>query len=291
MLPESTFIPLEFIRPYWLLGILAVLLFSLSAYRKNKKTNVQHLIAQHLTEQLVTSSTQEKTVRFAFPLLAVICSIALSGPSYRQVELPVHELEKAQVLLLDLSYSMYATDISPNRLSRAKYKAIDLIQKWSEGEKALIAYAGDAFTISPLTKDGKTIINQIPHLSPDIMPVTGERADLALEKAIMLLENAGYNEGHIVFISDDISTENSKKMIKRLAGTNWVVSILAVATKQGAPIKLPDGSLLKDSSGKIVVPILNEQNLYDISSTSNGLYLTFITLEKQSAKRLPSLFG
>ena len=60
MLPESVFIPLEFIRPYWLLAVLAVLLFSLSAYRKNRKANSQHLIAPHLTKPLVTSSRQEK---------------------------------------------------------------------------------------------------------------------------------------------------------------------------------------------------------------------------------------
>ena len=89
--------------------------------------------------------------------------------------MPLYTLEKAHVLVLDLSYSMYATDLKPNRLTQAKYKAIDLIKKWHEGEKKLLAYAGDAFTISPLTADANAIINHIPHLSPNIMPLPRSR--------------------------------------------------------------------------------------------------------------------
>jgi len=203
--------------------------------------------------------------------------------------MPVYELEKAQVLVLDLSYSMFATDIKPNRLSQAKFKAIDLIKQWSEGEKALIAYAGDAFTISPLTRDGNAIINHIPNLSPDIMPVTGSRADLALDKAIELLQNAGYHEGHIVFISDDISAAQSEKMAAQLSDSHWVVSVLAMATPQGAPIKLPDGGLLKNSSGDIVLPKLDAQPLYDIAQANDGLYLTART-DSDDIKQLGSFF-
>ncbi|WP_019612963.1 vWA domain-containing protein, partial [Psychromonas ossibalaenae] len=275
MLPETTFIPLEFLRPLWLLGIIVVVLFSLLRYQSSKNNRVQTLIAPHLSKNLVSAPDKSNAGQFAFSALAVIACISLSGPSWRQLELPVYEMEKAQVVVLDLSYSMYATDAKPSRLTQAKYKAIDLIKKWSEGEKGLITYAGDAFTISPLTVDGNSIINHIPHLSPAIMPVTGSRADLALEKAIELMTNAGYKQGHIVFLSDDIDKQTADKMIKDLQGTNWVVSILAMATPQGAPIKLPDGSLLKDESGRIVVPKLNGKPFYDITRASGGMYLTF----------------
>ena len=274
MLPETTFMPLEFLRPLWLLGLLAVFLLSLLRYQTGKKSKTQNLIAAHLSENLVSSPKNVNAQPFTFYLLAIIACIALAGPSWRNLEMPVYEMETAQVIVLDLSYSMYATDVKPNRLSQAKYKAIDLIKKWSEGEKALITYAGDAFTISPLTPDGNSIINHIPHLSPEIMPVTGARADLGLERAITLLENAGYTQGHIVFISDGIDKKTSQKMIKRLQGSDWVVSILAMATEQGAAIKLADGSLLKNKQGEIVVPKLHAQSLYDISSATNGLYLT-----------------
>ncbi|PKG38655.1 VWA domain-containing protein [Psychromonas sp. Urea-02u-13] len=274
MLPEMSAMPMDFLRPLWLLGLIVIFVFSLLRFKNSSKAEHQGLIAPHLSANIVSKAGHSKTHFWAFNSLAVIACIALAGPTWRSIEMPVYEMEKAQVIVFDLSYSMFATDIKPNRLSQAKFKAIDLIKQWSEGEKAMIAYAGDAFTVAPLTRDGNAIINHIPHLSPDIMPVRGSRADLALKKAIELLKNAGYTQGHIVFISDDITEQQSQEMQEILKGEDWIVSILAVATEQGAPITLPNGSLLKSDSGEIIVPKLSGQPLYDIAQASNGLYLT-----------------
>jgi len=271
---ETTLGPLEFLRPYWLLGIVIVLAISLWRYQRHqyKQTSI---IANHLSEHLVTLPETTKSNRLALNLLAIIACIALSGPSIRSVELPVYEAQKAQVIAFDLSFSMYATDIKPNRLSRAKYKAIDLLKQWTEGDKALIAYAGDAFTITPLTTDSNSIINHIPYLSPDLMPERGSRPDLALQKAISLLKNAGYQQGHIVFISDGFDKDSQEKMQEMLKGTKWMVSILSMATKKGAPIKLNDGRLLKDANDDIVIPKLNTKTLYPVTQMSDGLLLNF----------------
>ena len=271
---DITLGPLEFLRPYWLLGIIVVLAISLWRYQRNqyKQTSI---IANHLSEHLITLPETTQSNHLALNLLAIIACIALSGPSIRSVKLPVYEIQKAQVIAFDLSYSMYATDIKPNRLSRAKYKAIDLLKQWTEGDKALIAYAGDAFTITPLTTDSNSIINHIPYLSPDLMPERGSRPDLALQKAISLLKNAGYQQGHIVFISDGFDEESQQKMQEMLKGTKWMVSVLSMATKEGAAIKLTDGSLLKDSNDDIVIPKLNRNTLYPVTQMSDGLLVNF----------------
>ncbi|WP_435235217.1 vWA domain-containing protein [Psychromonas sp. PT13] len=270
---DTTLMPLQFLRPLWLLGIIVIAIFSLWRYQNVFKSKKQKLIAPHLSQNLVDTPTISSSQRFAFPMLGIIACIALSGPSFRSVQMPVYQLEKAQVLVLDLTYSMYSTDLQPNRLSQEKYKAIDLIKQWNEGDKALIAYAGDAFTISPLTTDGNSIINHIPNLSPDIMPVKGSHPELALDRAITLMKNAGYAKGHIVFFSDGIDERTSEQMIERLKGTPWVVSILAIGTNKGAPIKMLDGSLLKDQQGNIVVPSLTEQPLHALAQATDGLYL------------------
>ncbi|WP_298943743.1 VWA domain-containing protein [uncultured Psychromonas sp.] len=271
---DTTLGPLEFLRPYWLLGIIIVVAISLWRYQRHqyKQTSI---IANHLSEHLVTLPETTKSNRLALNLLVIIACIALSGPSIRSVKLPVYEMQKAQVIAFDLSFSMYATDIKPNRLSRAKYKAIDLLKQWTEGDKALIAYAGDAFTITPLTTDSNSIINHVPYLSPDLMPERGSRPDLALQKAISLLKNAGYQQGHIVFISDGFDKESQEKMQEMLKGTKWMVSVLSMATKEGAAIKLNDGRLLKDSNDNIVIPKLNRSTLYPVTQMSDGLLLNF----------------
>ncbi len=290
MLPESTLMPLQFLRPLWLLGLFVIPLFLLIKQQSAKKERANPLIAPHLSKQLVSTDTFSKSKQLLLPLLTTIACIALSGPSWRSLQLPVYEMQKAQVLVLNLSYSMYATDIKPNRVSQAKYKAIDLIKQWGEGEKALIAYAGEPFTISPLTPDGNSIINHIASLSPDIMPVTGSNADIALEKAIALLQNANYQQGHIVFISDGIDEETSQKMLQRIEGTDWIVSMLAVGTSKGAPIKLTDGTLLKDQQGDIVIPTLQTKAMYAITKASDGLFLT-IKNTNSDIKQLGNYFS
>lgn len=271
---DSSFHSLEFLRPYWLLGIVVVIFYAFIHYQRHKSKHTE-VIAAHLSEHLVTSPETNKSNRWLLNTLAIITCIALAGPTFRSLDIPVFETQKAQVIAFDLSRSMYATDIQPNRLAQAKFKAIDLLKSWKEGDKALIGYAGDAFTIAPLTTDSNAIISHIPHLSPDIMPVLGSRPDLALQKSIQLLENAGYQQGHIVFITDGFDPASEQKMKAMLTGTKWMVSVLAMATPQGAPIKLNDGRLLKNDQGHIVVPQLIDETLYPITRINHGLYLTF----------------
>ena len=270
----NNFSALEFIRPYWLVGIAVIFIFNLWRHQQSKQQQ-SGIIASHLSEHLVTLPETTKRNRLALNSLFIIACLALSGPSIRSLDIPVYEMQKAQVIAFDLSFSMYATDVQPNRLSQAKYKAIDLLKQWGEGEKALIAYAGDAFTISPLTQDSHSIINHVKNLSPELMPVRGSRPDLALQKTIDLLQNAGYQQGHIVFISDGFDANSEQKMQQMLEDSQWIVSVLAIGTNAGAPIKLADNSLLKNAQGEIVIPKLNSTLLYPITRLSNGLYLTF----------------
>ncbi|WP_180706030.1 VWA domain-containing protein [Psychromonas sp. CD1] len=264
-----------FLRPEWLLALFVIAGIALLRARRQHKNKKQPLIAKHLSQNLVHYGTQNKARYYFLYLLSIFTVIALSGPSWQKTNTPIYNITKAQVLVMDMSYSMYATDIKPNRLSQARYKAIDLIKAWSEGDKALIAYAGEAFTLSPLTSDGNAILNHIPNLKPEIMPVMGSHADAALKKAISLLKNAGYTNGHIVFITDDISPTEADKMLIRLEGTPWIVSVLAIATEQGAPISLNNGKLLKDEQGNIVVATLQKAPLLKITNATHGLYLAF----------------
>ena len=79
-------------------------------------------------------------------------------------------------VVLDLSYSMKSADLAPSRLDRARQKILDLLAHRAEGQTGLIAYAGDAHIVTPLTDDTATIANLLPALSPDMMPVPGSDA-------------------------------------------------------------------------------------------------------------------
>ena len=100
---------------------------------------------------------------------------------------------------------MDANDIKPSRLTRARHKVTDIMAQRSEGQTALIAYAAEAFAVTPLTEDDSTINALLPSLTTDIMPTQGSRADRALIQAFTLFENAGILRGDILLVSDGVS--------------------------------------------------------------------------------------
>ena len=273
----------HFIRPEWLLGFIGLflVLFLLKKIRYYQSP-WQHFLPSHLATALLENSnsqaaqsTSSKSRYWLKPLVIGSCIIfALAGPAWQKLPQPVYQLERGAVLIMDMSYSMYATDVKPNRLTRARYKAIDLLKKINEGDIGLIAYAGDAFIISPLTQDVKNIALLLPSLSPDIMPVHGANALAALTLADQTLKNSGHMSGDIYWFTDDIDNEEMADVYDWANGNNHKVNILGVGSKDGAPIKLSSGKLLKDNRGAIVIPKLPINRLAAISKRSQGVYHT-----------------
>ncbi len=106
-------------------------------------------------------------------LALAIASIALAGPSWQRLPQPIDQKTDALVVVLDLSLSMYARDVAPSRLVRARHAVTDILRARTEGFTGLVAYAGDAHAVAPLTDDVRTIENLLAALAPDMMPVLG----------------------------------------------------------------------------------------------------------------------
>ncbi|NOH97141.1 VWA domain-containing protein [Vibrio sp. 99-70-13A1] len=259
----------EFLYPLWLIALAVIPLVFIFSHR----TQERPLIAPHIAQYLSPSNSKpSRNKRKYFALWWAISVIALAGPSFQKVERPSFEKTPARVLVMDMSMSMYATDIKPNRLTQARYKALDLLPKWSEGLTGLVAYAGDAYTISPLTSDVNTIVNLIPNLSPDIMPFQGGNAASAVALSVEMMHNAKIYQGDIVLISDDIDDQERKQIESQLKGTAWRLSILAVGTQDGAPISLADGSMLRNNFGSTVIARTNIENMQALTRLTNGTF-------------------
>ena len=100
-----------------------------------------------------------------YGLSGLLVIVALAGPTWERLPVPVFRNDSALVIALDLSRSMDATDIKPSRLERARFKIIDILRRRKDGQTALIVYAGDAFVVTPLTDDTETIRSQLPALT------------------------------------------------------------------------------------------------------------------------------
>ena len=177
------------------------------------------------------------------------------------------------MLVLDLSYSMKSGDLAPSRLDRARQKLMDLLRQRNEGQTGLIAYAGDAHIVTPLTDDTPTIANLLPALNPDMMPVPGSDPVAAVKQAVKLLHSAGIRQGRILLVTDDIAQKHQQGVAKALQGSGATLAVLGVGTSTGAPIPLPKGGFLKDASGAIVMPAVDEQRLNRVARASDGRYM------------------
>ena len=277
----------HFIRPFWLLAII-VLFFMLFLLKKLrvKQSGWQQLLPAHLSKVLVQGNSKAKSSSLALPFIIGLLSIlAMAGPSWQKLPQPVYQVAQGSVLIMDMSYSMYSTDVVPNRLTRARYKAIDLLDNIKEGEIGLIAYAGDAFSISPLTDDSNNIKLLLPSLSPELMPVLGSNPFAALSLANEMLINAGHNDGDIYWFTDGIDNIDIQDITQWSREHPYRLNILGVGTKTGAPIKLSNGELMKDDNGAIIVPKLTVQALRGLAKRGRGNYTT-LTHDNKDIERL-----
>jgi Ca-activated chloride channel family protein len=181
---------------------------------------------------------------------------------------------------------MLANDIKPSRIQRVQLKIRDILEQRKEGLTALIAYAGDAHVVVPITDDANTIAAMLPSLRPDIMPKLGSRADLAIELAGQLVADAGLSEASVLLISDGISKKQISAVEDAL-NSGLRLNLLGVGSKQGGPIPLPQGGFLKDRNDEIVVPQFDAANFQKLANTSNGLFTT-LSKDNSDIKKLLS---
>jgi Ca-activated chloride channel homolog len=266
----------HWLRPVWLLLLPLVSLLCFLAWRfRREQSPWQQLLAPHLQQTLIATEqqgNQRKPFIIAWLTLLLLVTAA-AGPSVNKLPQPAFQLQRATVLVLDMSLSMLATDVKPNRVTQARFKALDFASQLNEGELALLTFAGDAYVISPLTPDHNNIKLLLPDLKPEIMPVQGSDVKSALSLAAQLLQQAGYPKGDIILISDGFSAEHFMQLRPMLDDFNYRISVLAVGTAQGAPIQLSSGELLKNERGGIVIPKVPLTQLKELAKLTGGVYV------------------
>jgi len=268
----------HFLRPWWFLA-LPPLVYMIVLLRKRKSSHAiwRNVCDTDLLPHILTGQDrQQKSWPYALMLVPLFCVvIALAGPVWRKLPQPVYRPQSALVIILDLSASMRAGDIPPNRLERAKHKVIDILRRRNEGQTALVVFALEAFTVSPLTDDNNTIALMIPSLSDDLMPGQGSQPQAAISRATELLVQASATHGDVLLISDSAEVAGVQESVDRLVKRGYRLSVMGVGSEEGAPIALQDGGFLKDRLGAIVVPKLNEDALRNIARMGNGVYHKF----------------
>ncbi|HLF32072.1 MAG TPA: VWA domain-containing protein [Xanthomonadales bacterium] len=264
----------HFIRPLWLAALpLAVLLPWWWRRSRQPSGDWERICDPHLLRWLSHHDGSDARVRsghWLAGLALAIAALALAGPSWHKLPDSSFSALDARVIVLDLSASMLATDLRPNRLTRARFRLADLLNETQEGQTGLVAFAGDAYAVSPLTTDTNTIANMLPALQPDVIPVRGSRADRGLGMAATLLERAGFTRGEVLLVTDSATARDAARA-RELRDRGIITSVLAVGTVDGSPI--PSGSgFLTDRGGNVIITSLDMASLQAVSQAGGGKF-------------------
>lgn len=200
----------HFLRPLWLLTLLPIAGIWWVVRPKKQSPDAQASgIAPHLVRALTVSSAEDQKV---LPIdgtaaILVLLTIAVAGPTWSRFPNPLLAQIAPLAVALKVSPSMESPDIQPSRLERASFKILDLVERRAGAQTALFAYAGSAHRVTPLTEDPNIIRSYLEGLSPEVMPIEGDRADLALGMTVRELQKS-HTPGAILFLLDDLSPAN-----------------------------------------------------------------------------------
>ena len=272
----------HFLRPEWFALTVPLAFLCWRLVRRGTGAGVWHSICDEalLPYLLVHRKVGRSPLNLGALILGAIAAIlALAGPTWERLPTPVFRDESALVVLLDLSRSMDATDISPSRLDRAKFKITDILRQRRDGQTALVVFAAEPYVVTPLTNDVATIESQLPALRTGIMPSQGSSGAIAIEKGIELLRQAGMTSGELLLVTDGMGPLELDRA-KTMVGADSVrLSILGVGTTDGAPIPDENGGFITDRSGNIVLEPLRPMQLRELATAGNGLYQSIRTDE------------
>lgn len=271
----------DWTRLYWLIGapLAALLLWTLYSTRKHSKDWRAILPVAFQTILLKQHTPRQRAFGYAALALAWLCALlALLGPSWEKTQEEPSQKKQppALVIAIQLTADVLAQDLAPSRLQQIREKVMTLLDKRADASTALVVYAGSAHTLVPLSNDYLTSTNLLQAMHPKLMPLLGQRADLAVQRALELLQQGAQGQGQILLISNGVSVNEQIAIQQLLKNQSAQLLLLGVGSKAGAPIMISSaGDLLTDASGAIVISRLNATSLQLLGRQTASPYAPF----------------
>jgi len=284
----------------WLLLIVptAMIAFFWWSARARRKLMTQFIHARLLPSLVAGVSTSREKIRAALLILAVVFLIvALARPQWGYHLEEVKQRGLDIVVAIDTSKSMLAEDIAPNRLTRAKYAALDLMQQARSDRLGLVAFAGTAFLQCPLTIDDSAFRQSVSSLDVHTLPEGGT----ALAQAIETAEKA-FNENDnykvlVLFSDGEDQDSDALAAAKKAFEGGMKIFTIGIGSTEGELLRIKDqngkSDYVRDENGNVVKSHLNEKLLREIATAAGGFYLpmrgasTVDTLYAQGLAPLP----
>ena len=273
---------MRFAEPMFLWGLLTLPLFALLfvyAYHRRKKLAARFVSLSMLPKLSTSVSPWRRLAKVTILLFAIaFLFVALARPQWGRKMEHIERRGLDFVLLQDISLSMLAEDVKPNRLTRSRHEISAFLESLSGDRVGLVAFSGEAQVMVPLTLDYGTVQMMLRELTPGwLMP--GTNLEKAIRKGMDLYRNSGSAGQYSVMIlmSDGEELEAAAvNAAKEAAEMGIRIYTIGIGSREGVPIPVPskngEVAYKKDMQGNIVTTRLEDGTLQEIASVTGGLY-------------------
>jgi len=280
---------LQFQHPEYLFALAAILPIALLylLVKRWKKDTAKKIGDPALVKQLIQDYSPSKfLLKFVLVIAAfAILALSLANPRTPNGATNVNRSGIDVMIALDVSKSMLAQDIKPDRLSRSKQLIAKLIDKLSDDRIGIVVFAGKAYLQMPLTTDHAAAKMYLSSATPDVVPTQGTVIGDALKMCYAAFNTKEKKYKSVILISDgEDHDENALKIAKAMADEGVMVNTVGVGSPDGTTIMdAATNELKKDQQGNLVITKLNEAELKNIAVTGNGLYQLLSSADEVAA--------
>lgn len=269
----------EFASPEWLWLLSAVVLLPLGYGLL--RLYARHKLRAFGRERTLRGLMPDRSpvrgwIKIALLSLAVgFIALALARPQtgskLRSVETEGREI----VLVVDVSNSMLADDVSPSRMERTRYAIARLVESMKSDRVGIVAFADEAEVLLPITGDYKMAQSMVKRLSPSLIAHQGTDIAKAMDVALMSFTTSTHNKNSrvAILITDGEShNEDTEAVIERARKEGVMVCAIGIGTPEGVPLSI-NGTRIEDEDGKMVITKLGEPLLQQIAEATGGVYM------------------
>ncbi len=274
--------------------MLVPIIFLMFLIITNKDSFQKYFSKEVLAKLSISNKHMGKTSRnILFFIVLILMAIALARPVVDEKEVSFKQEVSSIVVAIDVSKSMLANDIYPNRLTMAKRKLLDIIENSKQNAIAVILFAKSSFILSPITQDFNSLKILVKNLDSGMNFDNGSNIFSTLETTNKLLKE--YKNKNLLLLTDGGNNTSYEKEIEYANKNKINIYTIALATKNASPIKLENGEFLTNKDGSIVTVALNE-NIKKLSLNTKGGYINYsisnddinqilVDIEKKSSKK------
>ena len=269
----------HFLRPWWLLALIPLLLTLRYLWGANNPMGKwRKIIAPELLNVMLVRSERSSWFNPISVAMVVLTLgvVALAGPTWKQQPSPLAEDVAALVIALDVSSSMQQQDIQPSRLDRAKQKVQDLLKIRPGGRVGLVVYAGSAHSVIPLTNDPDVVNNFLDAIEPEMMPRKGKFPEKALPIVQQMLGDTPV-PSTVLMIGDGISPQTRADFKEYFSNHQHQLLVLGIGN-------VSPGVAAEGESNDALIP-LERSSLEKLASDNNGYYQS-LTLDTTDVSRI-----